>query len=461
MKLKGNNNGLSRHAPFKGYVRSLSVSSDEPKQVVMLSQLLIAGAPVAVILGFEGRTYPIDRIDPIGKQDTEHVWHLHTATAIRGHLPGWFMLTGDQKTAEVAFGGFDDLSILGVELDRLERTPDEQAVVRYNIAAVGYLTLRVVLGPESMNRRVSILSSIDEIRSACNLYSSHPDHYRWAVLLIEEDGTAVSEVAEATTRGTSQAVELRFTSRIASRNYCVQLAVAAGTITNPIVEYAGTPQTPTYEAAGIHYNTDTGYYELNGLTDLTEAQTAHILRAGPLMEGVKFQYGGGVTKALPTDVRTNLCYPSWYNGTTLTEKFRGNASLEVALIISSRERHDAEANSQYYTILKDTRLSYCFDSCTRLRRVIGVLDCTYVTSGSDGWACPILEEIFLWGIVASFNMKGSSHLSMQSVRYMIRNAAPTGPITFIYHPDVYAMAMADTDVQAALSAQPLVALATA
>lgn len=224
--------------------------------------------------------------------------------------------------------------------------------------------------------------------------------------------------------------------------------------------YVGSALTSLFEYAGIHYNAKTGYYELNGINDLTEQQAASIFIAGPLQEGVKFQYGGAINKALPTDVRTNLCYPSWFNGTILTEKYRGNVSLEVALIISSRERHDPEANSNYYTILKDTRLSYCFDSCTKLRKVIGVLDCTYVTSGSDGWYCPLLEEVFLKGIVGDFNMKGAPKLSKKTVLYMIRNAAPTKEITVTYHNDVYNMAIADVDIQAALIAQPLVALAT-
>lgn len=225
--------------------------------------------------------------------------------------------------------------------------------------------------------------------------------------------------------------------------------------------YVGSALTALYEYAGIHYNADTGYYELNGLTDITEQEAATIFIAGPLREGIKYQYCGGIDKALSTDVRTNICYPSWQNGTLLSEKFRGNASLEVALIISSRERRDPDANSNHYTILKDTRLSYCFDNCTRLRKVIGVLDCTYVTSGSDGWDCLKLEEIFLYGIVADFNMKGALKLSKQAVLYMIQHAAPTKVITITFHAAVYDMALNDPEIQAALSLQQLVALASA
>ena len=223
----------------------------------------------------------------------------------------------------------------------------------------------------------------------------------------------------------------------------------------------GGGMTALYEAAGIHYNPQTGYYELNGLTDLTERQAAAIYTAGPLREGDKFQYGGNIMTALPSDVRTNLCYPAWYNGTTLTEKFRGNVSLEVALIISSRQRRDPEANSDYYTIVGGARMSYCFDACPNLRRVIGVLSCENLTSGSDGWGCRSLEEVWLRNVVGDFNMKGAPKLSLECVRYMVKYAAPTKAITFIYHPDVYSRALADAEVQAALPAQPFVALASA
>lgn len=459
MKFKGKNNGLSRHAPFRNYIQALRVPVDDRARVVALVQLLIAARPVRVVLGFEGQDYSVDRIDPVSQNGNEYIWHLHTACPIRGHLPGWFVLSGSQKEASVTFGAFDDLTALGTALDSRDRTPDEQAAARYRLAATGYLTVRASLSTEAENQPVTLLSSIAELQSVYDLYRAHPDRHRWLALIAGD--YSVSEAVPASARDTQQGVELRFSSHTAKRDYTVQITANDGVVTGAVVRYAGTPQTPLYEAAGIRYNTTTGYYELNGLLDLTEQHAAAIFIAGPLQEGVKFQYGGALNKALPTDVRTNLCYPSWFNGTTLTEKYRGNVSLEIALIISSRERHDPEANSNYYTILKDTRLSYCFDSCVKLRKVIGVLDCTFVSSGSDGWYCPMLEEIYLWGVVGNFNMKDAPRLAKASILYMIRHAAPSGPITMIYHPEVYARAMADTDVQQALAEQPLVALASA
>lgn len=185
-----------------------------------------------------------------------------------------------------------------------------------------------------------------------------------------------------------------------------------------------------YEAAGAVYNEDTGFYELNGLTDITEQQmrTIYIQTHG----GQRMYNRNNVFEGAST-IRTNLPFRANF-GIGLDGKFRcafiNCTALEVAHISPS-------------TVFADN-VAYMFERCLKLKKVIGTLDIRNIanTSGADVIRmlqnCALLEDIQIANLKISFSFKYSPLISLESLRFIINNAANTSAITVTVHADVYA-----------------------
>jgi hypothetical protein len=72
---------------------------------------------------------------------------------------------------------------------------------------------------------------------------------------------------------------------------------------------------------------------------------------------------------------------------------------------------------------KITSAAWAFNYCTKLREITGVIDLTKVTNlNSFISECPALEEVRLKGIQDNLILHQSTHLSLESVRYLITEA---------------------------------------
>ncbi len=101
---------------------------------------------------------------------------------------------------------------------------------------------------------------------------------------------------------------------------------------------------------------------------------------------------------------------------------------------------------------KCSNLTYAFNSCYKLRRVLGRIRLNILSKGNiDGpfLLCKVLEEIRISGLAFSLSFVSCPLLSLDSIDYMIKNAANTGAITLTFHPDVYAKLTGDTTNAAA------------
>ena len=207
-----------------------------------------------------------------------------------------------------------------------------------------------------------------------------------------------------------------------------------------------------YESAGAVYNEKTGFYELNGLTDITEKEMAIIYSQSKTVSECDFskeaKYSG-------TNFRTNIVNKSIYNSGrgnfTLVETFRENKELEIL---------------KFYYIdslpIKVATLYTCFYNCKKLKTIDALLDiekCTNIGAAFD--KCFNLENLKLKNLKLSVSFSDSPQLSKKSILYMIQNSVATSAITITLHPDAYAMAMADTEIQAALAEKTFVSLASA
>lgn len=200
-----------------------------------------------------------------------------------------------------------------------------------------------------------------------------------------------------------------------------------------------------YISAGAKYNEATGYYELNGLTDITEEEMRVIYKyAGtPQVRGA-FAY---------SKARTNLLMSGMYNGWLCEDMFYGCTNLEVAYL----------GNKQSSPTAFDIPSAYmegfnCFYLCSKLKKIYGK-----IYQRNNNWSltfgeCHALKEVRIAELYSSIMLSWSPNLSKESVLYMITNANPprgaaVGSITITLHPTAYARLKDDADIVAALEAK--------
>lgn len=185
-----------------------------------------------------------------------------------------------------------------------------------------------------------------------------------------------------------------------------------------------------YVAAGAVYNEQTGFYELNGLTDITEEQmreiynqTNHVTRQTDLSgmfvntnnirTNYPFKIDGGY-KRIP-------CYATFVRCT----------NMEVVAFTKS-------TNDVFYS----SRVIYLFQYCRKLKEVIGIIRMDYVDSSEKYdnmfYQCTSLVRVSLRGVKYDISFSDSPLISLESLQFLITNAANTSAITVTVHADVYA-----------------------
>lgn len=182
-----------------------------------------------------------------------------------------------------------------------------------------------------------------------------------------------------------------------------------------------------YVAAGAVYNEKTGFYELNGLTDITEEQMRTIYvqtHQCDHVENMREVFSG-------LNFRTNLGFNHIRRQTgrifNLRDSFRENSSLEVLRLCNG-------TNDNW--VMKCSDMQNITHYCTKLKKIIGYIECPNHAINIAGNY--LLEEIRFKNIAGNFGIKDSPLISLESLQYLITNAANTSPITVTVHADVYA-----------------------
>lgn len=189
-----------------------------------------------------------------------------------------------------------------------------------------------------------------------------------------------------------------------------------------------------YVAAGAVYNEKTGFYELNGLTDITEeqmkviyVQTNHmdyIENMNDVFSGLNFRTNLGFKQIRRANNRT-------FN---LKNAFRENKKLEVLKLGNSTNDN---------LVMKCSDIQDFVAYCSNLKEIIGYIECPVVVNFLH---TSLLEEIRFKNIVRNFGIKDSPLISLESLQYLITNAANTSPITVTVHADVYAKIQDESQV---------------
>lgn len=198
---------------------------------------------------------------------------------------------------------------------------------------------------------------------------------------------------------------------------------------------------------GATFNAATGYFEMNGLTDVSYDEMRKIERHKASAD-IAARVAGQIFRYF--DVRTftkgrNGASLSW-NNVAYRSEFLEVLDIDTSLSVSS-------INSAF---------AYCF----RLKQIGNLTDGPLSFTGTAAPTTPFLNcyslvTLALSGIKVSVSIANSPNLSPASVAYMINNVGVTTPITITLHATAYAAATADADVTAALAAHTNVSLASA
>lgn len=200
-----------------------------------------------------------------------------------------------------------------------------------------------------------------------------------------------------------------------------------------------------YISAGAKYNEATGFYELNGLTDITEEEMRVIYNETNVnVSGIQ----GGM---FHTSFRTNI--PRRYTGIAIMGIYE-NRNLEVLNISSNEEGLETNIIDKYPAL-------YAFAGCNKLKKIIGTISFEYATPLQHEavfYAANALEDVRISKIRYSLQLKESRNISKESVVYIIENAkllsdAAVGSVAITLHPTAYARLKDDADIIAALEAK--------
>ena len=233
---------------------------------------------------------------------------------------------------------------------------------------------------------------------------------------------------------------------------------------------SGDPMHYAYEAAGAVWNGTgadivktgeftgeeilhkSGHWYYNELGDISNEQMRDIY-----VIGNRLLSGNASSMAYAYQpIRTNL----------FTNKYKQGAWLRVdlysiAINYSGETLRLCEGGAN--NVIYAGRIDRSFSRATNLKKILGVivLPSNYTDYTDLFIRCFKLEYVRLSGVANDLSLSDSSYLQESSILYMIQNEAATSAITITLHADVYARAMANADIVAALEAHPNVSRASA
>ena len=194
------------------------------------------------------------------------------------------------------------------------------------------------------------------------------------------------------------------------------------------------------KAAGAYgrYNTETGFFELNGIKDITYSQAKEIMLYYTRRTLSTFHYAffnrAGVRTLIP------LTVPG--ESVSIHLGF-ANSSLEKIVFAGSVVVNDVYA---------------AFSGCRFLRVIEGTITAPYAGFDSTFNHCYALEEVRIYWLGNSISFKDSPLLSLESISYMVTNAKNgSKAITITLHPTAYARV---TDELFALAAEKNITIAS-
>lgn len=146
-----------------------------------------------------------------------------------------------------------------------------------------------------------------------------------------------------------------------------------------------------------------------------------------------FQFSQHVDNRMPADIKT--LFPTFATTAVGSDNCRsmysGCYNLEAVCLFSEKG-----------AIIYPGTAQYMFNNCTALTNIYGVLDLGTITNASNLNQIfandYYLSQVHIANIKADLSLASCSKISIDSISYLVQNAANTTPITITVHPDVYA-----------------------
>lgn len=200
-----------------------------------------------------------------------------------------------------------------------------------------------------------------------------------------------------------------------------------------------------YISAGAVYNERTGFYELNGLIDITEEQM-RVIYEKTWGWWLHLPSLNGFGSALP---RTNIPCPDYK-----IISYASNISLSSVFAVSGNDDNLEVVNLKaLYTPtgfdeIKIVDFDWAFQGNKKTKEVQGIINVK--GARSDLHIGGNIETINIKGLKVNIKFYNSQRLSKKSVLYMINNSEATTTITIGLNKAVYDVMKDDADIIAAL-----------
>lgn len=201
-----------------------------------------------------------------------------------------------------------------------------------------------------------------------------------------------------------------------------------------------------YISAGAVYNEATGYYELNGLTDITEEQM-RVIYEKTWGWWLHLPSLNGFGSALP---RTNIPCPDYK-----IIAYASNISLHSIFSRSDNDDNLEVVNLKaLYTPtgfdeIRIVDFNWAFQGNEKIREVQGIINVKEASSKLNIGGN--IETINIKGLNVDIQFYNSQRLSKESVLYMINNSEAISAITISLNKAVYDVMKDDADIIAALA----------
>ena len=201
-----------------------------------------------------------------------------------------------------------------------------------------------------------------------------------------------------------------------------------------------------YISAGAKYNEATGFYELNGLTDITEEQM-RVIYEKTWGWWLHLPSLNGFGSALP---RTNIPCPdykiiSYASNISLNSVFAASGNDDNLEVVNLRALYTPTGFDE----IKIVDFNWAFQGNKKTKEVQGIINIK--KARSDLSIGGNIETINIKGLKVNIRFYNSQRLSKESVLYMINNSEATTAITIGLQQAVYDVMKDDADIIAALT----------
>lgn len=216
---------------------------------------------------------------------------------------------------------------------------------------------------------------------------------------------------------------------------------------------SGDPNHYMYEKCGAVWNGDTGYWELNGLTDMTNEDMQESYITCNMYSDILLAPAKYMNKLFRTNILGNISMAATVPASPAQLVYRGDSALEI---LNFNFKPSGSEIPLYYF----NNMDFCFYGCKALRSILGPIKCTNASFTEAFKNCKSLTNIKLSNVSKAISFADSPNLSRESLLYLINNAG-TATFAITLHADTYAWASVDEDIQAALTEKTNITLASA